>query len=122
MLVVRYVSQQKKQLFIYLVNVYVHKIYAIKLRSFFSGYITIPDVTPQSAILGYTDTCTEHFLLINHLLVIYKSYLCKAKDSQNLSFLAFKNNIIKIKTLEERNSEETTFLKKWQIINITLSS
>ena len=42
---------------------------------FFSGYITIPDVTPQSAIFGFTDTSIEHFLLINHLLLIYKCYL-----------------------------------------------
>ena len=70
----------------------------------FSGYITIPDVTPQSAILGFTDTSTKHFLLMNHLLLIYKCYLYKARDSQHLSFLAFKNSI-KIKTLEERTSE-----------------
>ena len=70
----------------------------------FSGYITIPDVTPQSAILGFTDTSTKYFLLMNHLLLIYKCYLYKAGDSQHLSFLAFKNNI-KIKTLEERTSE-----------------
>ena len=70
----------------------------------FSGYITIPDVTPQSAILGFTDTSTKYFLLMNHLLLIYKCYLYKARDSQHLSFLAFKNNI-KIKTLEERTSE-----------------
>ena len=88
---------------------------------FFSGYITISDVTPQSVIPGLTDTNTEHFLLTNHLLVIYKCYLYRARDSQNLSFLAFKNNI-KIKTLEERTSEERKFLKNWQIINTVLGS
>ena len=89
---------------------------------FFARYITIPDVTPQSAILGFTDTSTEHLLLINHLLLIYKCYLYKARDKQNLRLLAFKNNIIKIKTLEERTSEERKFLKKWQIINDASSS
>ena len=88
----------------------------------FSGYSTVPDATPQSAILGFTDTSTEHVLLINHLLLIYKCYLYDARDSQNLSFLALKNNSIKIKTLEEETSEERKFLKKWQIINNTLSS
>ena len=63
-------------------------------------------MTPQSAILGFTDTSIEHFLLVNNLLLIYNCYLYKAKDSQNLSFLAFKNNIIKIKTLELRTSEK----------------
>ena len=42
---------------------------------FFSGYITIPDVTPQSVILGFTDNSTEHFLPIDNLLPIYKCYL-----------------------------------------------
>ena len=69
---VRFISQQKKRLFIYLVNFYVHNIYGIKLRSFFSGYITIPDLTTQSTIFGFTHTSTEHFLLINHLSLIYK--------------------------------------------------
>ena len=74
-------------------------------RIFFPGYITtISDVTPQSAILVSTDTSTEHILLINHLLLIYICYLYEARESQNLSFLAFKNNI-KIKTLVQRTSE-----------------
>ena len=83
---------------------------------FFLGYTTIPTVTLQSAILGFTNTSIEHFLLINHLLLIYKCYLYKASDSQNLRFLAFNKNIIRIKTLEERTSEERKIFKKWQII------
>ena len=51
---VLFVSHQKKQLFIYLVNVYVHNIYGIKLRSSFQAILTIPDVTPQSPILRFT--------------------------------------------------------------------
>ena len=49
---------------------------------YFSGYITIPDVTPQNAILGFTDTSVEYVLLINYLSLIYKCYLYKARDSQ----------------------------------------
>ena len=94
----------------------------MKLRSFFSGYILISDGTPQSAIFALTDSSIKHFLLINHLLLIYKCDLYKARDSQNLNFLAFKNNIVKIRTLEERASEQRKFLKKWQIINPALGS
>ena len=88
---------------------------------FFLEYITIPDVTPQSATLGFTDTSIGYFLLINHLLLIYKCDLYKSRDSQNLSLLAFKNNI-KIKNLKGRTSEETKFLNKCQVINNPLSS
>ena len=58
------------------------------------------------ALFFVLHTSIELLLLINHLLLIYKCYLYKARDSQNLSFLAFKNNIIKIKTLELRTSEK----------------
>ena len=63
----------------------------------FSGsiLINIPDVTPpQNAISCFTETSTKDFLLINHLLLIYKCYLCKPRDPQNLSFLAFKDKIM----------------------------
>ena len=89
---------------------------------FFSGYITIPNVTLHSTILGFTETSAGHFLLISHSLLIYKCYLYKARDSQNLRFFVFKKDIIRIKTLEERTSSEIKFLKKWQIINNGLSS
>ena len=59
---------------------------------------------------------------MNHLLLIYKSFLYKNRDLQKLSFLDFKNDIIKIITLEERISKERKFLNKWQIINTALSS
>ena len=49
---------------------------------FLSGYMTIPDVTPQSTILGFTDTSTERLLLIDHLLITCKCYLYKVRDSQ----------------------------------------
>ena len=117
---VYFIIQQKKQLPINLVNVYALYIWS-QTQIFFSGYITISDVTPQSTILCFTNTSIEHFLLLNHLLLICKCYPYKARDSQNLSFLAFKNNIIKIKFPEERISEQKKFLKKRKIINTDLS-
>ena len=87
-------------------NVYVHNIYVIKLISSFQAILL-----PHSTIVGLTDTSIEHFLMINHLLLIYKCYLYKARDSQNLSFLTFKKNIIKIKTLEEKTCEERKLLR-----------
>ena len=95
---------------IYLVNFYVYNIYEIKLRSSFQAIL--PPLMSLSVTLGFTDTSIQHFLLINHLLLIYKCYLYKARDSQNNSFLAFKSNIIKIKTLEERTSKEKKILKE----------
>ena len=58
----RFSSQRKKEFFIYSMNVYLHNLYGIKLRSSFH-VITIPDVTPLSAIIGFADTSIDHFLL-----------------------------------------------------------
>ena len=51
-----------EEIFIYLMNVYLHNLYGIKIRSSFH-VITIPDVTPLSAIIGFADTSIDHFLL-----------------------------------------------------------
>ena len=100
------VSQHMKQLFIYLVNVYVHNIYGIKLRYFF-----------QDISLSLMSHHRVSFLVLQKSASINAIY-----KKQNLRFLAFKNTIMKIKTLEERTNKETKFLKKWQIINNGLSS
>ena len=58
--------------------------YGIKPRSFFSGYFAIPDVTPQSGILGFTGTSMEHLVTgkSQSINVVY----INLKDSQNLGF------------------------------------
>ena len=89
---VRFVGQRKKQLFIYFSKCLCAQ-YIWNQTQIFSGsiLINIPDVTPpQSAISCFTETSTKDFLLINHL----KCYLCKPRDPQNLSFLAFKERIM----------------------------
>ena len=78
---VHFVRQWRKKCFIYLVNFYMKNVYGIKLSFCFHVIVTIPDVTPQSARPGFIDTSTEHFLLINHLLLIYKYYLYKAREA-----------------------------------------
>ena len=94
-------------------------IYTASNSDFFFGIYYYPYNT---TISGFTDTSIEHFLLINHLLLIYKCYLYKARDSPSFGFLAFKKNIIKVKTLEERTIEERKFFKNCQTINNALSS
>ena len=37
-------------------------------------FISIPSLMPQSAILGHIDL-SNHYLLINHLILIYKFYI-----------------------------------------------
>ena len=94
-------------------------IYTASNSDFFFGIYYYPYNT---TISGFTDTSIEHFLLINHLLLVYKCYLYKARDSQSFGFLTFKKNIIKVKTLEERTIEERKFFKNCQTINNALSS
>ena len=66
-----------------------------QLRGVFVNKLDIPLTTPQSAIFGFLDIKNENYLIINHLLLIYKFYLYKARDSGKLSFNSLRSNIIK---------------------------
>ena len=68
---------------IYLVNVYVHNIYGINFRSSFRLHYYPRCYTAECHSWFYR-TGIEHFLLINHLLLIYKCYLYKARETQKI--------------------------------------
>ena len=63
--------------------------------------LDLPSLTLQSDILGFTDSQSENFIIMNHLLLIFKYYTFKSRSNKPLSFLQLKTNIIKVKTLEE---------------------
>ena len=98
-----FVSQQRTLLFIYWMFICAIYIWN-QTQAFISGYITISDVTLQSAILGFIDTRTGHFLPIIRYQSINDIYI-KLETQKILSFLTFKNNI-EDKTLEERTNKQ----------------
>ena len=72
-----------------------------RLKYFIQNKLDVVSLTSQSAILGLTDSQSENFIIINHLLLIFKYYIFKSRSNKHLSFLQLKTDIIKVKTLEE---------------------
>ena len=64
-----------------------------RLKYYIQNNLDLASLTSQSAILG--------FIIINHLLLIFKYYIFKSRSNKQRSFLHLKTDIIKVKTLEE---------------------
>ena len=58
-----------------------------RLKYYIQNNLDLPSLTSQSAILGFTDSHSENFIIINHLLLIFKYYIFKTRSNKQLSFL-----------------------------------
>ena len=93
-----------------------------RLKYYIQNNLDLPSVTSQSAILGFTDSQLENFIIINHLQLIFTYYIFKSRSNKYLSFLQLKTDINKVKTLEEDlsnrdNNKSKKYCKKWQKIS-----
>ena len=59
----------------------------------------------KKSIFGFTDVLDNNYLLVNHLLLIFKYNVCNLKVSNTLSFQSLKRLISQIKYLEETTIE-----------------
>ena len=50
--------------------------------------------------ISFLDGALEHELLINHILLIFKNYLYKARENKDLNYNILKNYLTKIRDLE----------------------
>ena len=71
-----------------------------RLKCYTQKNLNLPSLTLQSAILGFTNSQSENFIIINHLLLIIKYYIFNSRSYKHLSFLQLKTDVIKVKTLE----------------------
>ena len=74
-----------------------------QLKSFFSSYISLPPLTPQSAFLGFYDA-TNKKIIINHILSTYKLVIYKSRNSEYCNLLKIINKIKQTKTIEDKIS------------------
>jgi len=86
----------------------------------------LPDLTPQSAIFGFIDYDKDDFLIINHILLIYKWYIYKNRNKSKLGLKHLLDYIAKIKNTEQNICEndfkkKQKFLKKWNKVISNLS-
>ena len=71
-----------------------------QLQEFFSTALDLPSISPHSAIFGFLDDALEHKRLINHIFLIFKNFLYKARENKDLNFNILKNYLTKIRDLE----------------------
>ena len=88
-----------------------------KLQTYLSSHLSIPTLTPQSAIFGFIDI--EDFKIVNHILIIFKFCIYKSRNKINLNFEYLKHRITKVKNMEEKiskndPSKKRKFSKKWE--------
>ena len=76
-----------------------------QLKEFISNEtLSISSLTPQSAILGHIDL-SDDYLLINHLILIYRFYIYNSRNRGCLNIDHSKAIIDKTKRLEEEISK-----------------
>ena len=89
-------------------------------KEWLRGYITLPTLTPRSALIGFLkDVCRGDYFLTNHILLIFKRAihqfrLSKAKPS--IYFIKQKlKSIYKIEAqIAEASSKLDSHYKKWK--------
>ena len=90
------------------------------LCNHFRQYLTFPTLTTQSAHLGYLNETIANYLLLNHILLIYKIYVYNSREAKKLSLIGLLSRIEKIFYLEiktqEYNRSDTNYENKWSCI------
>ena len=91
------------------------------LTQFFQSEITFDTLTPQTAFFGFIDSDSKHFLIKNHLLLIFKMTLYKYRGQVVLSFNILLKEIKRVKEIDEKWSElndleNNKFERKWKMI------
>ena len=82
-----------------------------------SEKVALPVLNPQSAIFGFTDVSDHNFLLVNHLLLIFKYNIYNSRVNKSLSFQSLKCVISQIKYIEETISNNNLNSNKWKLID-----
>ena len=91
-------------------------------RLYISEKVALPVLNPQSAIFGFTDVLDHNYLLVNHLLLIFKYNIYNSRLENTLSFQSLKCAISQIKHVEETISNNDLNKKikisnKWKLID-----
>ena len=95
-------------------------------RHFLSNSLNILPPTPQSAIFGLINQ-KENFLIINHLLFIFKfhtynnSRSCRKLNIEYLKTTIYKTWNIELKLSKTAKLRKQKYIEKWQPIHIHIS-
>ena len=81
--------------------------------------------TPQSVIFGFFNISNKIYLIGNHLLILFKSYIYNARNQKHLIFEAIMKNIKNVDDIEKNLADQyphkkTKFRKKWQYVECAM--
>ena len=91
------------------------------VTEYFKRNLHIPPLSPQSAIFGFLKADDKVFLILNHLLLLFRYYVYISRNSKVLCFEALLKSIMKVYKLEKILSQTNKrkrklFTKKWKTI------
>ena len=91
------------------------------IKEFFKEDFALLSLSPQVAILGYLNTDDKTFLIQNIIILLFKYYIYKSRQTGKLDLVGFISLLSKIKNLEKRLTFENQknlkiFERKWSLI------
>ena len=92
------------------------------LQIYISGKIALPDLTLQSVVFGFTNVLDQNYIIVNHLIPIFKYNVYNSRANNTLSFQSLKYGISRIKYIEQTISKndlnkKRKILNKWKLID-----
>ena len=79
----------------------------------FKDYVSLPNLSPQSATLGFTSNI-ENSILINHVVLLIKYYVYKSRKDRNINILPFITFFTRVYDTEKALSiKKNNLTEKW---------
>ena len=93
----------------------------LKIQTFFRSKILIPNLSTQSASIGFVDNDSDNYIFIHHLLLIFKLYVYSDRNINVLKVNTFIQKFIFVENLErfsiDNNKHKAAFhAKKWSTV------
>ena len=98
-----------------------------ELDLFFENELTLFDLTPQAAFLGFLNVDSKLLLIQNQFLLIFKIHIYNSRRSESLKIKYLIREITKAKNIEEKvslNNEKkhAIYNRKWQQVENVLKT
>ena len=93
----------------------------LKIQTFFRSKILIPNLSNQSAFIGFVENDSDNYIFINHFLLIFKLYVYSNRNINVLRINTFIQKVIFVENLErlsiKNNKHKAAFhAKKWSTV------
>ena len=94
--------------------------------TFFSPVLIVPALSPQSALIGFHSEVSDHNLLLNHLLLLFKVFIYKNREQKRLVFNNLQTiikNVFKLEIQCQKNlRSDRYYSEKWNIVRDLLET